>query len=97
MYLQRGLLAPDEIKDVDVRAVKKKVIICFIYFNEPSPAQHHVEGRGQRVEETKTEVAGEQDGERNLAGRHLSSKIQVDFKLLLIMIVIFDDGTAGTN
>ena len=29
IVLQRGLLAPDEIKDVDVRAVKKKVIYLF--------------------------------------------------------------------
>ena len=36
-----------------------------------------VEGRGQRVEETKIAIAGEPDGKGNLAARHLSRQIQV--------------------
>ena len=52
------------------------------------------EGRGQRVEETKSSIVWEPDGERNLAARHLSSKIQVDFELLLIMTVILCWGSS---
>ena len=64
-----------------------------LYLYEPSPASFSpvniVEGRGQRVEETKRSIVWEPDGKRNLATCCLASKIQVDFKLLLIMIVIF--------
>ena len=80
---QRGLLAPDEIKDVDVRAVRKKVFTLLTTKKHIKTLRSRVkniykiiQGRSYRVPEAEGKILSEHNGERNPASLHISDQIQ---------------------